>query len=210
MVHGSDGLDISFAIVHGISALITITFDGLLANEFESFGAIAIDSVHDVLCAIEANIEGFRTRIMELTEQGFSFVIHAGHQSLEESELVCPLNKKIKSIRISAIPAGSGGAAGKILPGLALLGLGLFGVGFLGFSAINIALLGGAMLLQGVMSLFGRVKDPESDENDGKKSLIISNPSQTLREGGRIPRLYGRAKVGLYPISVKIRSFQLA
>jgi predicted phage tail protein len=76
--------------------------------------------------------------------------------------------------------------------------------------AVNVMLLGGALILQGIMGLFGRVKDPESDEKEGKKSLIISSPSQTLREGSRIPRLYGRTKIGLYPISVRIRTFKLS
>jgi predicted phage tail protein len=190
--------------------MIDIIFEGALASEFRSFRATGIGSIADAICAIEANYEKFHRTIRDLAERGIQFIVKAGYQELGEDELSKPLSKKIRTIRIIALPSGAGGGAGKILAGVAILGLGIFGGGFLGAMAVNVMLLGGALILQGIMGLFGRVKDPESDEKEGKKSLIISSPSQTLREGSRIPRLYGRTKIGLYPISVRIRTFKLS
>ena len=102
--------------------------------------------------------------------------------------------------------SGSGGGFGRILLGAALIGLGATGVGILGASPLTVALMGGALLSQGISSLFGRQNKPENDEGSGKKSQIFRNPAQSFTEGGKVPVGYGIHLVGLTIISFKIET----
>ncbi len=97
------------------------------------------------------------------------------------------------------------GTIGRIIGGVALLGLGLTGVGFLGISATTLALTGGAMLLGGISSLFGRQESPDAKES--KKSIGFNNPSTTVKEGGRVPIIYGVTIAGLYVVSARIVTY---
>lgn len=186
--------------------MITITMCGELADIF--IGAIAVDvsSVAEVIAALRANFPSFLSYLYKATERGVNYQIKVGHQEIDETQLLNPISDRVLSIRIIPVIAGAG-TIGKIIGGIALIGLGLSGIGFLGLGATQLVLLGGAMLLGGISSLFGRVKTPTDDEANGKKSLVFGGPSTTQQEGGRVPIAYGVVLCGLYVVNAKVVSY---
>jgi predicted phage tail protein len=184
--------------------MITITLCGELADIFTSKITVAVSSVAEAIAAIRANFPGFAAYLYEAALQGVGYQIRVGYQEIDDTQLLSPISQEVRSIRIIPVIAGAG-TVGRIIGGIALLGLGLTGIGFLGISATTLALTGGAMLLSGISSLFGRQDSP--DAKDSKKSLTFGGPSTTVKEGGRVPIIYGVVIVGIYVISAKIVTY---
>ncbi|MFM6602485.1 MAG: hypothetical protein ACKPH3_00100, partial [Dolichospermum sp.] len=153
--------------------------------------------------ALKANFKDFANYLFEAANRGVNYQIRVGYQEIEEEHLKCPISQKVQSIRIMPIIAGAG-ATGNIIAGVALIGMAVaasFGiVGLLGVAPLTVGLAGGALLLKGISALFSR------QDKDEKKSLVFSGTSTTVKEGGRVPIIYGVALVGMYIISAKITS----
>lgn len=174
----------------------------------ERFTAVA-KSIAEAIACLRANWRTFDQWLIRVANAGVNFTIQVGNQFAAEDQIGFPIDPKVQSIRISLVPSGEGGGGGglfKIITGIALLGLGLSGVGFLGIAAKTLALVGASLLVQGISSFFGRVKDPASDENAGKRSLIFGSPKQTVTEGGRVPVVFGLHLTGLNIISARIQT----
>jgi predicted phage tail protein len=184
--------------------MITIYLQGELADYFTSQITVAVSSVAEAIAALKANFKGFANYLFESANCGVNYQIRVGYQEIGEEHLKCPIAKKVQSIRIMPVVAGAG-AAGKIIAGVALIGLAVaasFGVvGLLGVAPLTVGLTGGALLFQGISSLFSRQDSPSEDD---KKSLVFGGTSTTVKEGGRVPIIYGVALVGMYIISAKI------
>jgi len=178
--------------------MITITLCGELGDLFTNQITVAVGSVAEAIAALRANFKGFANYLFEAAQRGVNYTIQVGYEDIEEKQLNCPISKKVRSIRITPIIAGSG-AALRIIGGVALLGLGLTGVGLLGLSPLTLALTGGALLFSGISALFNRQDTSKSPE-------LFSAPSNNTQEGGRVPVVYGVALVGIYIVSADIRS----
>ena len=187
--------------------MITIHLQGELADYFTTQITVDVSSVAEAIAALRANFKNFANYLFEAANRGVSYQIQVGYQEIGEEHLKCPITKKVRSIRITPVIAGAG-TVGRIIAGVALLGLGLAGVGFLGISATTLALTGGALLLSGTSSIFSRQESPDVKEEQSKpSSLVFGGTSTTVKEGGRVPIIYGVALVGMYIISAKITSF---
>ena len=188
--------------------MITIYLQGELADYFTPQITVAVSSVAEAIAALKANFKDFANYLFEAANRGVNYQIRVGYQEIGEEHLKCPIAKKVQSIRIMPIIAGAG-ATGKIIAGVALIGLAVaasFGVvGLLGVAPLTVGLTGGALLLQGISSLFS-IQDSPSD----RKSLVFGGTSTTVKEGGRLPIIYGVALVGMYVISVRITTSYVA
>ena len=184
--------------------MITVTLCGELADIFIETIEVAVCSVAEAIAALRANFPLFATYLYEAAQRGVGYQVKVGYQEIDETQLLNPISDRVLSIRIIPVIAGAG-TVGRIIGGVALLGLGLTGVGFLGISATTLALTGGAMLLGGISSLFGRQESPDAKES--KKSLTFGGPSTTVKEGGRVPIIYGVVVAGLYVVSAKIVTY---
>lgn len=176
---------------------------GELADYFTTQITVDVSSVAEAIAALKANFKDFANYLFEAANRGVNYQIRVGYQEIGEEHLKCPIAKKVQSIRIMPVITGAG-AAGKIIGGVALIGLAVaasFGVvGLLGVAPLTVGLTGGALLFSGISSLFSR----QDSGNDDKKSLVFGGTSTTVKEGGRVPIIYGVALVGMYIISAKI------
>lgn len=184
--------------------MITIYLQGELADYFTSQITVAVSSVAEAIAALKANFKDFANYLFEAAHRGVNYQIKVGYQEIGEEHLKCPISKKVQSIRIMPVIAGAG-ATGRIIAGVALIGLAVaasFGVvGLLGVAPLTVGLAGGALLFQGISALFSRQDSPDKDD---KKSLVFGGTSTTVKEGGRVPIIYGVALVGMYVVSAKI------
>ena len=183
--------------------MISIILYGELVDICTNTINVAVNSVAEAISALRANFPKFVNYLYEAAQRGVNYQIKVGYQEIDDSQLCSPISKKVNSIRIVPVVAGRG-TVGRIIGGVALLGLGLAGVGFLGISSTTLALTGGAMLLGGISSLFGR-KSSSTEEN--KKSLGFGNPAATVEEGGRVPIIYGVTLSGLYIVSARVVTY---
>ena len=186
--------------------MITITLCGELADYFAPEITVDVASVAEAIAALRANFKNFANYLLEAANRGVNYQIKVGYDEIDIEQARSPISKKVKSIRVTPVIAGAG-TVGRIIAGVSLLGLGLAGVAFLGFSSTTLALTGGALLLSGISSLFGRQQSPDAKED--KKSLVFNGANTTTKEGGRVPIIYGVALVGMYVISAKITSTYL-
>jgi len=183
--------------------LITVYLEGVLGEEFIPQIELSVSSVAEAVQGIHANFPSFRSYLSGLISRGIQFVVKVGNQSIGEEFLRSPIAHKVCSIRIVPVPAGEG-KMGQILLGVGLIALSLTGVGLLGVAPATFGLMGGLLIIK---SIFGQVPDPLTDEEQGRKSLIWNQPQQTITEGGRVPRLYGRHRIGHSLISGGMRSY---
>ena len=188
--------------------MITIYLQGELADYFTPQITVAVSSVAEAIAALKANFKDFANYLFEAANRGVNYQIRVGYQEIGEEHLKCPISKKVQSIRITPIVAGAGTTC-KIIAGILLIGLAVAAsagiVGLLVAKPLTVGLIGGALLFQGISALFS-MQDSTGDRND-KKSLVFSGTSTTVKEGGRVPIVYGVALVGIYVVSAKIRSF---
>ncbi|MBO3459947.1 hypothetical protein G7B40_040180 [Aetokthonos hydrillicola Thurmond2011] len=184
--------------------MITVILCGELADIFTEAIEVDVNSVAEAIAALRANFRGFAAYLYEAACRGVSYQIKVGYQEqeIDDTQLFSPMSKRTNILRIIPVIAGAG-TVGRIIGGVALLGLGLTGVGFLGISSTALALTGGAMLLSGVSSLFGRQAAP----TEAKKSLTFSGSTTTVKEGGRVPIVYGVVVAGMYVVSARIVSY---
>lgn len=164
-------------------------------NEFEA----AVSTVAEAVACLRANFDAFTAILPSL-----AFRVTVGYDDASEDDLHKPIAKKVRTMRFSIVPSGSG-QMGKIILGVALIGLAFMGgLPFLGMSGMTTGLLGGALLIG---ALFGQQKDPAGQEKDGRKSNVFSRPQQTVQEGGRVPIVYGVHLCGWTIVSARATNY---
>jgi predicted phage tail protein len=107
---------------------------------------------------------------------------------------------------VALIGVGIGGA---LLAGEGLAA-GLGATTFLGFGTYGgIALMGASLLLSGISSLMtGTPKAPDTGPTTA--SYLLNGPEQNTSQGGAIPLIFGRFRVGSTPVSTKLRANQIS
>lgn len=212
---GTSVIELSHAGTSGIKGkdMIKVNLEGELGDLFTNTIDLAVSSVGEAIRALKANFSGFFDYLEKSSSRGVYYKVYVGHQQVGKAELICPIAKKVKSIRIVPIFMGAGGEGTQwwqILAGVGLItaafllpatwGLSIWGGKIL--SPAIIGLIGTGLLLSGIMSIFQPREEPGKEE---KQSNSFS-PVENAGEGGRLPVVYGIMMVGIIPISVKLDS----
>ena len=212
---GTSVIELSHAGTSGIKGkgMINVKLEGELADLFIDTIDLAVSSVGEALRALKANFSGFFDYLEKSSSRGVYYKVYVGHQQIGEKELICPIAKKVRSIRIVPIFMGAGGEGTQwwqILTGVGLIAAAFllpatFGISLLGgkiLTPLTIGLIGAGLLLSGIMSIFQPQKEPTKEE----KQSNSFDPVENAGEGGRMPIVYGIMMVGITPISVKLDS----
>jgi len=191
--------------------MMTVKLEGELADFFIDTIDLAVSTVGEAIRALKANFDGFFDYLQKSSSRGVYYKVYVGHQQVGEPELICPIAKKVKSIRIVPIFRGAGGEGTQwwqILAGVGLIAaafvLPAIGIklGNTIFTASQLATVGSYLLLSGILSIFQPKKELDKEE---KQSNSFS-PVENAGEGGRVPVVYGIMMVGIVPISAKLDS----
>ena len=208
-------IELSHAGTSGIKGkdMINVKLEGELADLFIDTIDLAVSSAGEAIRALKANFSGFFDYLEKSNSRGVYYKVYVGHQQIGEKELICPIAKKVCSIRIVPIFMGAGGEKTQwwqILTGVGLIAAAFllpatFGISLLGgkiLTPLQIGLIGAGLLLSGIMSIFQPQQEPTKEE----KQSNSFDPVENAGEGGRMPIVYGIMMVGITPISVKLDS----
>lgn len=181
---------------------------GLIGEEFGKEWNISICKPKDVIHAIDSQEEGFRKRLLELSEKGMQYAIVVDDQLVDEVS-VFKLGK-IKEIHIVPVIFGSGPA---IFFAVGLLSLGsaaAVGTGtFIGSLLLSVGL---SAISFGISSLLSKPPSQNAISNSATvsattKSFLFTNKENIAAQGTPVPLGYGRLQIGSAIIQESIKSY---
>lgn len=192
--------------------LTKIYLEGALARNFGKEWELDINSAVEAIQLINANRPDFKKWVRDnlKTYDMLQFICeyHDGHFE-EVTEETFFYQRHVKSIRI--IPAVYGaGRAFKIIAGIALIIIGAVcscysGGTSSGLSKLGLTMLAGACTALGSSLLMaGLMGKQKSNDNDDGSSYYFNGAVNTTSQGGAVPLVFGRCKVGSAVISSTI------
>ena len=202
----------------------TVVLEGELGNRFGRRWNTNCNTLLDIFKLIECQREGFRQYMMECNDAGIQFDIKRGDAYLEdESELLLKLNND--DVVVTPIPAGSKGAAGKLIAAIIIIyagwalaasgaawggvaggtmgtgaGMGIFGT-YAGTGAVyagyGIMMIGTSLGLRAISEMLAPNPADDSEEDVS----LLGGTINTTQQGVPVPIAYGELIVGGATIS---------
>lgn len=151
-------------------------------------------------------------------------------------EMLCSFTYGADDIHILPVVEGAKSGSGKaivsIILGVALIGVGVAGAAgvfggaaasaeggalglsfgseaFFGITYGNIALFGASLLLNGVAGLLTNLTDP-TKTGPTTASYLLNGPTNTADQGGAVPLVFGRFRVGSTVVSANLHAKDIA
>lgn len=207
------------------TGLRKVYLHGSLGKEFGEFFELQVESCTEAIRLLEAN---FPNKFANKVREGEFHVIRG---SMEDgkflSEDTVQMNLGKADLHIVPVVAGSKSGAMKVITGIALIALS-FAMPGIGFAALMagasagtagaiaasgsvIMSLGISMALSGVASMLApKVKNYGDRETPDERASFISNgPVNASEQGGPVPIVYGRIRVGSVVIASSVSTEQL-
>jgi len=170
-----------------------IRLHGILAKEYGQNFCLNVGNPKNLLHAIDANRDGFISRIIQLQKEGCVYEIIINKKRLNNQKE--PQNYDSSQI-IDLVPAITGSGPTVFLP--------LFGGNAL------LAHLASAVFFAAVsyaLTPTPEVQQIEATAQASKTSMVFSNTVNTASQGAPLPIGYGRLKVGSQVIQATIKSY---
>lgn len=208
--------------------MANVVLHGALKREFGGPFRLDVATPAEAFRALEANFPG---RFFAMIRDGVYKIVRGDRKrglQLGADELTLRLGDDTQ-LHVTPIPKGSGRKGGvKAVIGVAILavavvasggtaagmagvvaeGTGMAGLG-LGVTYGNIALFGLTMALSGISMMLS--PQPKATElEDQKQSYLFNGPVNLTEQGGAVPLIYGRVRVGSTTISAGIDTEQVA
>jgi len=197
-----------------METLRTIRLYGKLGARFGRLHRLAVENTAEAVRALCALLPGFEREMMTSHQRGIRYACFLGKQSISKDELT--LSGGAQDIRIAPVLVGAkSGLLGSLMMGAALVVAGWAVAGFSAFTAVGgIGATVGAGITQfGYMTMIGGVVQALSPQQgagaaasspDNGASYNFSGAVNTTLQGGAVPVLYGRMRVGSAVISAGI------
>ncbi|MGU2416031.1 tail assembly protein [Burkholderia cenocepacia] len=138
---------------------------------------------------------------MTSQDRGVKYAVFAGKRNLTESQLEHPSGND--DIRIAPILVGSKSGFFSVIAGIALVvgavAMGPIGAGWLSASvAMGIGMVGVSLALGGLAQL---ISPQQATQQKSLQSYNFNGAENTAYQGGPVPLLYGRMRIGSTVIS---------
>ena len=188
---------------------VTVKLLGELGRKFGREYRFLVRSPRDVISALSRQVDGFKEYLCTAHENNVGFkLVTKEPEGIDYEHVTMGCNRLV----IAPMIAGSGGATGKILLGVALVGL-LFvsfgagtvaagmGAAFTGTGAAGIVStalfgIGLSMIATGIGALLTpQVKTPSGD-SDKKESFLFDRAAELTTQGFPVPLIYGEYLAG--------------
>jgi predicted phage tail protein len=187
---------------------VTVKLLGELGRKFGREYRFLVRNPRDVISALSRQVDGFKEYLCMAHENNVGFkLVTKEPEGIDYEHVTMSCDRLV----IAPMIAGSGGATGKILLGVALVGLSFvsFGAGtvaagmgaaFAGGSAgiVSTAMfgIGLSMIATGIGAMLTpQVKTPSSDSSK-KESFMFDRAAELTTQGFPVPLIYGEYLAG--------------
>lgn len=203
--------------------LRTIHLHGALGDAFGREHRLDVKTAREAVRALCVLFRGFR----QAFEPGRYHVIRGElgrPHGLDGETIDMRLGRAdLHIVPVVAGAGGRGGAVAKIAIGVAIvagafffapaaagLGATAFSVAGVGVTYGNIVAIGAAVALAGVAQLMApQPKANVATERDRRESFLFNGITNTIEQGGAVPIVYGRARVGSTVVSAGLQAEQI-
>jgi predicted phage tail protein len=146
-------------------------------------------------------VPGFERELMTSEDRGIRYAVFVGKRNLGEKELAYPSGGM--DIRIAPVTTGrKNGGVFQAIAGAVLFVAGAVSAYFGNPYAVQMMMMGAAMAFGGVAQMISAHSANQSGGNgETKKSYSLTGAQNTTYQGGPVPLLYGRMRVGSTVIS---------
>jgi predicted phage tail protein len=187
---------------------------GHLGREFGRIHHFDIETVAEVVSALDANFPGFRRYLVAHPDPGYRVILNGAPLTYEQLAAVVDLPSQIKIVPV-VHGRGDGKGIGMIIGGVLLAAVS-FGVGAAaaavgstawGLAASIGASVGLGMASVGVSSLLSPQRsagEAQTKEAERKRQYAFSSSAGNIAQGVPMPIRFGRQVVEGYPISVRL------
>lgn len=197
-----------------METLRTIRLYGKLGARFGRMHRLAVENTAEAIRALCALLPGFEHEMMTSHQRGVRYACFLGQQNIGRDELA--LSGGVRDIRIAPVLVGAKSSfLGTLMLGAALVVAGWATGGLTAFTSLGSigSAIGGALTQFGYMTMIGGVVQALSPQQgagmaaitpDNGASYNFSGAVNTTMQGGAVPVLYGRMRVGSAVISAGI------
>jgi predicted phage tail protein len=192
-----------------------VTLHGKLGVEFGREWSVEISKPSEIIDAIDANTNGFRKRLFELSNSGKHYAMVVDKErTMKSDEFISSMAPdKIDMVPVIAgaglgigalIVSFIGEASGALAAGAALTGGWAMLAGAIDFALMTAT----SMALSAMLAPKQKMqKGPEASISGGLNSYVFSGRTNTSREGEQVPIGYGLMLTGGKVIQSSVRSF---
>ncbi|AOY93408.1 hypothetical protein BKK79_17580 [Cupriavidus sp. USMAA2-4] len=178
----------------------TIRLYGKLGAKFGRVHRYVFNSASGALRALCAMVPGFEAELMSSRERGVRYAVFAGKRNLGEKQLGHPCGSD--DVRIAPVLVGSkSGGLLQTIAGAVLVVVGAVMTYFPATAAYgpNVMMLGAGMMLGGIAQMMA--PHQTTQDSNGLQSYNLNGAENVTQQGGPVPLLYGRMRVGSVVIS---------
>lgn len=185
-----------------IEKVRTIRLYGKLGAKFGRVHRFVVRSPREAMRALAVMIPGFERELMTSKDRGIKYAVFVGKRNITERELEYPSGND--DIRVAPIPVGAkNGGILSVIAGVVLIIAGVV-TSYFGGAGTPLISLGVSMVFGGVaqmLSAHAAASNGNSNSAATKTSYYFSGAENTAYQGGPVPLLYGRMRVGSTVIS---------
>lgn len=144
-------------------------------------------------------VPGFEAELMTSADRGIRFAVFAGTRNLNEKQIAHPSGSS--DIRIAPVLVGSKQAGlFQVIAGAVLFVVGAVTSYFGNAYGPQMMMMGAAMMLGGIAQMMA--PQPSTDSGFNSRTSYNFNGAQNItQQGGPVPLLYGRMRVGSVVVS---------
>jgi predicted phage tail protein len=176
----------------------TIRLYGKLGATFGRVHRFVVRNPKEAIRALVAMVPGFEKELMTSQDRGIGYAVFCGTRNISEKQLAHPSGSD--DIRIAPILSGrKSGGLFQIIAGIALVVVGAVTEYFLPGNpfSVEMMMMGAALALGGIAQMVSRQQTTPTSLT----SYNFSGAQNTTSQGGPVPLLYGRMRVGSTVIS---------
>lgn len=181
----------------------TIRLYGKLGAKFGRVHRFVVRSPREAMRAMVSMVPGFERELMTSKDRGIKYAVFVGKRNINEKQLEYPSGDD--DIRVAPIPTGAKAGMFQTIAGVILMVVGAVMTYFPATAAFGpqMMMLGASMALGGVAQMLSSHASTSNGSASGtnKTSYYFSGAQNTAYQGGPVPLLYGRMRVGSTVIS---------
>lgn len=186
-------------------AVRTIRLYGKLGAQFGRVHRFVVGSPRDALRALIRMVPGFERELMTSKDRGVSYAVFVGKRNIDETQLAHPSGQD--DIRIAPLVGGRKGGLFAAIAGAVLFVAGAVSAYFGNPYAGQMMLMGASLAFGGISQMLSAHAAASNGTSGATKTSYYFNGADNVTsQGGPVPLLYGRMRVGSTVISMGTQS----